>query len=190
MSNLDLRMKQHIDQKNEFAQEATEDLFNAMIVEGTNNVLPEHIFTQYFLPYFAGKLPITKETTVMVDWVSVAGSPVAEVDIIDGNRNVLYTVPSLFDTKMINPSRSADEESLGQIYGLYSLKTNNLPIIADRYLNNALDEKTDVLIDSSLAKDTRWDDILTRYDMQPIDAKTQNAMSSKLHEVDDDLIYE
>lgn len=190
MSSLDLRMKQQIDQKNQFTQEATDDLFDAMIVNNKNNVLPEHIFTQYFLPYFAGKLPITKETTVMVDWVSVAGSPVAEVDIIDGNSNVMFTVPSLFDTKIINPTRDVSEETLGQIYGLYSLKTNNLPVVATRYLNNALDQKTEVMIEEPSTKDTRWNDILTRYNMQPIDSNTENATSSKHQEVDDDLIYE
>lgn len=174
---------------NEAAAEATNDLFDAMIADKQNNVLPEHIFTQYFLPYFAGKVPITKKTTVMADWVSIAGSPVAEVDIIDGSNNVMFTVPSLFDTRIINPSRSEDEKTLGQIYDLYSLKSNNLPIIASRYLREAIYEKTENLTEELPAKDTRWDDILTRYDLQPIDQKAETSKAKQI-EYDDDLIYE
>lgn len=188
MSLADKIEAENVRMLNEIATEATNDLFDAMIADKQNNVLPEHIFTQYFLPYFAGRVPITKKTTVMADWISIAGSPVAEVDIIDGSNNVMFTVPSLFDTRIINPSRSEDEKTLGQIFDLYSLKSNNLPVVASRYLRDALYEKTEDLTEELSIKDTRWDDILTRYDMQPIDVKADSK--AKQVEYDDDLIYD
>ena len=188
MSDPLLREKQYLDAIAKNIQESTNDVFDSLVSNSDNNVLPENIFVQYFLPYFSGKLPITKQTSVMTDWVSVAGSPVAEVDIIDQQNQVLFTVPSLFDTKIINPIRGDESESISQIYNQYSLKNNNIPIVATRYLSNAMDSKSEEILNEVQQKDTRWDNILNRYGIES--PNQQKKITSIEEEPEDDLIYD
>ena len=188
MSDHLLREKQYIEAMAKNVRESTEDIFDALVTKKTNNVLPENLFVQYFLPYFSGKLPITRETTVMVDWVSIAGSPAAEVDVTGQQNQVLFTVPSLFDTNIVNPSRKDDSESISHIYDQYSLKNNNIPIVATRYLAQAMDSRSDELINDVTQKDTRWDDILTRYGIET--PNQQKAIASVDEDPSEDLIYD
>lgn len=65
--------------------------------------MPEPLFVQVFLPYFAGKLDpedfpkgITPAT-----WFRIAGTRDNEVDVIDNFGKVLFTVPPIYTTKYI-----------------------------------------------------------------------------------------
>ncbi len=82
-----------------------DSIFNSIVVEPTQNAnrLPEHIFRDYFLPAFAGKVPLGKHYE---EWISIAGAPTAEVAIVDaGGVNVLFNVPALMNTDHIKRTR-------------------------------------------------------------------------------------
>lgn len=61
--------------------------------------LSEALFRQHFLPFFAGKLPATRE--VLQAWTSVAGTPFTPVNILGDDGKVMAVVPPLTDTKAV-----------------------------------------------------------------------------------------
>jgi hypothetical protein len=141
-------------------------IFNALVRDTKNAVIPEQIFVNYFLPYLAGLVPITNDVTVISDWISVAGTAMSEVDVIDQHGKVLFTVPKLLDTNIINIVNRERGNAFQEIYAQFNLHSNNIPIVGDRYLNGALDKKIDSMSQESNAfsnNSVRWNEILTRY---------------------------
>lgn len=68
-------------------------------------VFPEALFVEFFLPLFADEIQPTPELNV-VTWIEkVAGGETVAVDIVDTNNNVLFTVPPLFDTSVLEQSK-------------------------------------------------------------------------------------
>ena len=145
--------------------------------------LPENVFASYFLPYFSGITPIMPESTVIADWISIAGAPTNEVDIVDQTGRVIFTVPPLFDTGVIDTTR--DSGRFISIYDQYTLQNTNIPSLANNFLMNALANKASE-IDTSVQPVDTWLAILKRYGIEP-----QGVQSTKVTEEDkEDLLYD
>jgi len=67
-----------------------------------NAVLPEAVFVEYFLDYLRNP-SVQPESTLMGKWIELAGGPYNEVDIINQEAAVLFTVPGVF----AKPNRGA-----------------------------------------------------------------------------------
>lgn len=68
--------------------------------------LEEHIFKNVFLPMFLGQPnPAVGEPIRIGNWTAFAGSPHAEVDVIDARGQVLFTVPPAYNAKAIAPAQ-------------------------------------------------------------------------------------
>lgn len=174
----------------ENARDQVNNIFNSLIVEKTNSVLPENIFRDYFLPFFAGIRPFERNSPVISEWISIAGTPMSEVDIIDGAGRVLYTVPSLFDTDFLSIARRDPGDSIADIYQQYDLRSNNLPQVANNYLNKALNTKlSKIKLTSNRANENlnRWNTILTRYGLNAVNSTVVNRHHNE--DLTDDLIY-
>lgn len=129
-------------------------------------VLPESIFVNYFLPYFSGEMPITLADKVLTEWVSIAGTPTNEISIIDTTNKVLFKIPSLFDTSIIDVLKRGVGESMGDIFTGYELRKNNIPSVANRFLNDSLADKAPSIIKQSTQLtngEKRWSEIFERY---------------------------
>lgn len=64
------------------------------------NRLPEHIFREYFLPCWLGKISPLNWVT---EWISVAGTAASEVDIFDPKTNqILFRVPSIVMSRQLD----------------------------------------------------------------------------------------
>lgn len=171
-------------------QEISNTLFDDLVTKVVNNKIPEEVFVHHFLPFFSGQKAITKNDTVMIDWISVSGSPLAEVDVFDAGGEVLFTVPSLMNTNIVNPSRRDRDVGFAEIQAQYDLQNNNLPVVATKQLTDALDKKADVLMDTNLNlsnSEQRWKDIFTRYNIQNDIADTSSSTTKEEHE---ELIYD
>lgn len=161
----------------------TNDVHSSLVLGNENNQLPEEIFVEYFLPFMAGKIPIVRESTVVTDWISVAGTPMSEVDLIDKAGNVILTVPSFFDTSNINTEERKPGESFTDIYSHYDMKMQNIPSAANNFLANQLEKKINNI---SSEKRDRWSDILQRYGYETL-ATTASKVDM---DADDDVVYD
>jgi hypothetical protein len=167
----------------EQVENSINDVFDALVVNSDKGRLPEEIFKSYFLPYFSGEIPLTN-TSVIPDWISVAGSMVSEVDILDNTGNTLFTVPSLFNTNIINRIND-DSHNLNEIYTSFEAQKSNIPAVANNFLMNELDNKAKSIVTPTIDSnsETKWNDILKRY------GKISSSTSTSSETHDDDLEY-
>ena len=161
-------------------------IYDGLVVDKLNGTLPENILKDYFLPYFAGITPITRNTTVLTEWVSIAGSPTGEVDIVDQWGNILFTTPSIFDTSSIDPTRRQGG-SLVSIFDQYELHNNNIPAVANNFLVNAMYDKVKdfTVLEENSTTSKRWQDIFIKYGLQ----KPNDSKIVELDDLSDDLEY-
>lgn len=168
------------------SQEAN-DIYNMLVVENDNNKLPEDIFVNYFLPYFANPVSDNVNNNKVAEWVSIAGTPVAEVDIVDNNNKVLYSVPSLFDTSVINLNKLSENHRFNDIMNKFDLQNNNIPSVAQyllkQDLGNKLENMTEVT-SNRLNKEKQWRDIFSKYGYIK-ETKTKDSQNDS-----DELEYE
>ena len=170
-------------------QAAMNMVHDSLVTHKTNAKLPEDIFKFYFLPYMSGQQPIPDNINLISEWISIAGTPMSEVDIINEAGNVIFTVPSLFDTNNIDVTSRDKGSSLSDIYSQYELRNNNVPIAAVNFLKKALNEKTSTMLQSSpesKATVQAWMDIYARYG---IVAETAIKVIDE-DDGSDDLIYD
>lgn len=166
-------------------------IYDALVTNLEVNKLPEYIFLQSFFPYFSGVKPITEKDDVLGQWVSVAGTPMDEVDIIDDKGTVLFRVPPLVDTSIINPLRS-ENNNIG-IYAIISLANqhrNNIPAVGERLLRDNLAVKAVEIQKKSEVFETneqRWISIFARYNQSSNNSGLSTASKSNL--TDDDLVF-
>ncbi len=159
--------------------------YNEIVVKQPRGSMPENLFLEYFLPYLTGLTPIPQDTNVYAEWISIAGSPISEVNILDSTTNeVLYTCPALFDTNTINTTKREPGESFNDIFIQYDMQLNTLPVVANNYLNQELTKKLNSVesLSSDVGNVLSWTEILTKYGYTDITSVT-------IHDdVEDDLI--
>lgn len=147
---------------------STNQTFEALVVEPSREKsrVPEQTFKDHFLPYFSGQASVVDNPDVLPTWVGIAGSPSSEVSIIDQSGNVLYDVPAIMDLSIIDSSRRKLGESLSSIYSQYELHSNQLPVVGERYLADAMGRKTPTMFKESekfTENAGRWNNIFERY---------------------------
>ena len=139
-------------------------VFDALLNNVEKNVLPESIFKNYFLPCFLGLRTDQRTINWMAEWVSVAGTAMSEVTIIDDNTRVpLFDVPPILNTTALYLHKT--EGDLGDIFARHKNITNNSPTAGLNFLIAALNSKS---VDLSTSIDhggilDRWVDIMKRY---------------------------
>lgn len=139
-------------------------IFNGLVTSVQPNRLPEPIFASYFLPGFLGTNP---NQNWMLEWISIAGSPAAEVSVFDPATNQeLFRVPPVLSSRNILLPRA--EGDLGDIFKRHEMMTNGLGSSGTNYLFAALEQKSSQAI-ASYHNDTndRWIAILSRYGYAP-----------------------
>lgn len=143
------------------------EIYRQLVTEPQLNKLPERLFTRNFLPFFCGERDPVKEPDFYVLWISIAGSPMSEVQIIDDNGNPLFTVPALNDTSIIKPDRNTSGSiNFSQIITMAKMYGNMTPVAGQNVLMSGLGEKYKELQSKSEVFDSnteRWYQILLRY---------------------------
>lgn len=171
--------------------EKTDLFYDALVVNAEPTAkLPEAVFVEHFLPYFSGEKPMTRENKVMENWVSISGTPTNEVAIIGTNNEVLFKVPAVFDTNLMDVTNRNASVAMANIYSGFSMRNNNLPVIANNYLAGALTEKQSELLSSEGAKtetERRWTSIMARYNKA---GQSASGSSAPAQTPDDDVEYD
>ncbi len=139
-------------------------VFAALLDNVESHPLPESIFRDYFLPCFLGLRKDQASINWTSEWISVAGSAMSEVTIIDDNtRQPLFSVPAIFNTTALYMHKT--EGDLGDIFARHKNISTNNPTAGLNFLIAALNDKT---IDLSKSVDhggilDRWVAIIKRY---------------------------
>lgn len=164
-SQVDGYIKHYLDD----LSDARDKVFSGLVENHQPNKLPEYLFTSYFLPGFMGKNPNQKW---LLEWVSIAGSPSAEVSIIDQAGMELFRVPAVLPTQNLILNNS--NATLADIFAHSKILANTLAG-NNQFLFSELDKKSQEL-SASLNHDTqsRWGAIFARYNIVP-DNQPQTA---------------
>jgi hypothetical protein len=148
------------------------DVFYNEIVNDNNKKyrLLEIVFVNIFLPFFF-KLINSKtiedqnrikseEKSLLYKWLELSGSEYSEVDIIDTNMNVLYTVPPIMANTSIENSVNKD---FNNIIKNYKNRETRSKLDADKYIESQLSTIDDKIkpIDNNYGQ--RWLNIFNRY---------------------------
>lgn len=173
---------------------STNQTFEALVVEPSREKsrIPEQTFKDHFLPYFSGQANVSDNPDVLPMWVGIAGSPSSEVSVVDQSGNVLYDVPAIMDLSIIDSSRRKLGESLSSIYSQYELHSNQLPVVGERYLVEAMERKTSTLFKESeqfTNNSKRWNNIFERYGIKQEEPVVEKKALPKSGE-DLDVEYE
>lgn len=153
-------------------------VFQHLIPDGPQAVIPESIFRDYFLPRFVGAVQDSRADWVL-KWISVAGSPVAEVGVIDDiTKQQLFVVPPLLYTNNLGLDRK--EGDLGDIFSRYKQITNNLPQGGTKFLFEALHYKNQEYLSSLNISpaEAQWYSIMIRYGLIQEDQVTGSGEPS------------
>lgn len=175
---------QMTDRVKENIKNSTDVIYDSLVNHQIRGRLPESIFVNHFLGFFSGEKPATPENKIIEQWISIAGTPMSEVDIVNEKGEVLFNVPSLFETNMLDIAKTSTTNSLPQIYGTYDAKVNHIPAVGNKYLADALGDKIENMVKDSPVLNTnkqRWNDILTRYN------KLEQSQSTNVIKEDDNL---
>ena len=137
-------------------------------LEPEHRVFPEHLFKSVWLPIFAGvSNEINGKKVGIVDWLDVAGTALHEVDIIDKEGKVLFTVPPLIrDTPMLAKRHPNDSmrEIMAEYIGYATLHPNMGKVFMEKVIGAKIPRKP-----ADVRYIRRWNEILTRYGYPPIE---------------------
>lgn len=156
-------------------------IFEGLVNSVQPNRLPENIFVSYFLPGFMGTNP---KQNWMLEWISIAGSPSAEVSVFDtATGKELFRVPPVLSSRSILLPKAQGD--LGDIFKRHEMMSNSLGASSANYLFSALEEKSAQALDG-YHNDTneRWLAILTRYGHTP-----KSVVVNHVNEDDDMFDY-
>jgi len=153
--------------------------YNELVDTKIINTLPEWVFLEYFLDYFMNGGANQTDQPLYYKWVELSGSVYNEVNVIDGDGTVLYTVPPL----MVNPIEFIDNfenVNFEDIMANYNLRTNRTPIDGIKYLNGAIGGMGDLIVPENNALElitARWINIFNRYRDNSVNNNTDNKLS-------------
>lgn len=143
--------------------------FDSVITQSKQEIkgrLPEAIFVDYFLPFFASDKPLPNNDTYITNWLKVAGSEYLEVDILDNGGKVLFTVPAMASTNVFNPYRAEGAMSFSDIVAMAKQFEVQSPVASENYIDSALTDKFKQMYQKKHLlsdKETVWLGIFARY---------------------------
>lgn len=141
-------------------EKSIEKIHDDLVTKKENSQLPEQLFIDNFLPYFSGELEIKKNPKVVETWIAIAGSPVAEVDLIDENKEVVITVPPYFTSDLINLHNTDNKKSLSDAYHEYNALNAGLPAVAENFITKEYEKISNKL---KVPLVSAWDKVFIKY---------------------------
>ena len=155
--------------------------------------LPEAIFVDYFLPFFASEKPLPNNDTYITNWLKVAGSEYLEVDILDNSGKVLFTVPAMASTNVFNPHRAEGAMSFSDIVAMAKQFEVQSPVASENYIDSALTDKFKQMYQKKHLlsdKETIWLGIFARYSSKLNTLSNSNSKTPTTNISDDEMEFE
>ena len=130
------------------------------------------MFIKYYLPFFRGDL-FTEGNEVtnnllLQEWLKLSGGPLMSVKVIDTAGSLLFTVPALATTAMLNTQRKENTTPFAEIVKMahhYSLIS---PVAEQNHTNASLEQKFKDMYNKDYQigeREKAWFDILARYEI-------------------------
>lgn len=138
---------------------AIANIYPSLVTNAPVNHVPEQLFSNYFLPGFLGMNP---NREWLAQWIGIAGSPTAEVSVVNARGVELFRVPPVLLSKdILFSGRSAQFSGIVN----HSLALQNTLQGKEGFLFEALGEKAgQVRTPSTMAQAiAAWDNILNLY---------------------------
>jgi hypothetical protein len=160
--------------------DSTQAFYDTLVVNYERAKLPEDLFVRNFLPFFLGKIDIKTNPDFLPTWISIAGSPSAEVEIIDTRGKVLFTVPAFIDSTIIGSKDETGGFSFADIVRMGKLYGNITPSLGANTLKDGFADKLSRLSKKSEVFDKNkqtWEIIFSRY-IKP-EESNQTGLSAK-----------
>ncbi len=133
-------------------------------------VIPESLFVQMFLPFFAGNR-VVEADELPAKWIGLAGSPFTAVRVFhDVTREILYTVPPFFDEgafQVSNRKNGNINDMVKKVADLSLIHPNQGAAYFNKFINSL--ELLHDRKDESLRQMQAWMEIFKRYDIIPKD---------------------
>lgn len=168
--------------------------YGDIVGEKVNGKLPENLFVQHFLPFFTGQVPSKDVHQYYQYWIGVAGTPMNEVDIIDGKGETIFTVPPIMNSDFVNPAKRS--KGMGDVFAEHSLHASHSPASGERFLANELSQRINEFEDNTeklVTAEQKWNHIFKRYGVESPykNEATQEVRSNNDNDDDgEDLIYD
>jgi hypothetical protein len=164
------------------AQDDINSIYDSLVVKNNAFVrMPENVFRDYFFPYFSGEKDFGDSKNIFAEWVSITGSPAASAIIVDPADKELFRVPGVFDTTVLNIGDRKRGASLQSIIEQYHLRRETIPVVGERYLAEAVNDKINTIVTHTAEQSEQekgWYDIFARYGKVPTliepNTKSQN----------------
>ncbi len=174
------------------AQSDINKCYDSIVGKQDRRVIPEDLFVNEFLPYFSGQKSFSEGNNVLGNWVTVAGTPFAEVNVIDQSGNTVVTVPGL-TTTLQHKLAERSGTPLHDIVVQAEVVGSQQQVLGNRYLNNKLDEKQREIIgtvmpEALVSVKSQWDDIFKHYNVAS-ESKEEFNKTTELP-LDEDVSYE
>lgn len=172
------------------AQQQINEGYDILVTKNRKPRIPETVFVTYFLPFFSGQSDkVHPSSNSIAKWIGVAGTPMSEVEVIDTAGNVLYTVPALFETNLIDITNKRGRR-ISDLLTEFHLRNAAVPRAAVNFLQSALLQKHTDMATSEvnlLPSEGRWLLIFKRYGiLSPV---SQGAAQADQQD-NDDVIYD
>lgn len=161
-----------------------ERMFPTVVQGFEPKTIPEPIFVRHFLPCFLG---LDQSPGWAAEWVSVAGTPAAEVSVVDQTGRELYRVPPLMATQSL--SFKDQQTSFRDIAETCKTQENTLAG-PHAYLADAMMSKISAMSNPEISEvQARWTEIGKRYGYTPLSAETVAAPKKPSSPADDMFEY-
>lgn len=170
-----------------------------MIERANRARIPENLFRNVFLGLFANLENQHPDATIQ-NWISIAGNPFAQVDVVENNK-VIFTVPPIYDKDAVNPAAMNRAEPLSHIVAIAQKLAMRSPIEGQNYIANKYNATRETVRGQAdvLSNIERWNQIFERYNLPellalekkqsatPVAAATSNDIKDELR--GDDLEF-
>ena len=145
-------------------------------IKTENPRIPEPVFTEIFWPYFNGTMASAEDREkVLFHWLGLAGSGSAEVDVVDKEGKVLFTVPPMIDTSGLVIIEKGRHSSMAAIYSEAMDQARLHSELAKRHLKDGLVPKLSEKIQQGSAS---WNSVLQYYGVVPENQAVTPASSA------------
>lgn len=140
-----------------------------------NARITEDVFVNVFLPFFSGEH--NTYSVGLGNWITVAsgynqtGGQFKEVDVIDTNGNLLFSVPPIYDRSALKPVKLSDTIALPQLFEQAVVLGSIKPSLRDkqhRHIFEALLNKMNNPNSNAREYLLRWNNIFVRYNRESI----------------------
>jgi len=143
------------------------DAFTDLVETKVNMIIPEIVFKNHFLEFFYKFNHEQTNSTLALKWIELAGGAYNEVDVVDNNGHIIYTVPSLFTRPNVDDS-ILSKMSFSSIAHNFQAKLERTDAEGINYLNRELSSLPNTVSTESDNVVNRWLNIFQRYSTKQV----------------------